>query len=209
MSNLTYCYVFYIWHNSELNAEHLWTEMPYCSEVWGFWKKSLMLTLCYIYLMKIQYIYIYAFSRRFYPKQLTIVLRLYIFCQYMCSLGIEPTTFCVADAMLYHWATQILWHFIWHFLQPLLQSSVSHDPTGMLRFCLLSMLFWKVRFIYIFIYIFLMNRNERKKHTAPKLLNSGVFLNFIPYWLCYGHYWYLINDNPAFAFLWNLNYNFI
>ncbi len=24
----------------------------------------------------------------------------------MCSLGIEPTTFCTADAMLYHWATQ-------------------------------------------------------------------------------------------------------
>ncbi len=30
----------------------------------------------------------------------------YTFCQYMCSLGIEPTTFCAADAMLYHWATQ-------------------------------------------------------------------------------------------------------
>ncbi len=48
------------------------------------------------------YIYIYAFSRRFYPKRLTIAFRLYI----MCSLGIEPTTFCAADAMLYHWATQ-------------------------------------------------------------------------------------------------------
>ncbi len=23
----------------------------------------------------------------------------------MCSLGIKPTTFCAADAMLYHWAT--------------------------------------------------------------------------------------------------------
>ncbi len=29
--------------------------------------------------------------------------RLYIFCQYVCSLGIEPTTF--GNAMLYHWAT--------------------------------------------------------------------------------------------------------
>ncbi len=28
------------------------------------------------------------------------------FNQYVCSLGIEPTTFCAADAMLYHWATQ-------------------------------------------------------------------------------------------------------
>ncbi len=52
------------------------------------------------------YIYIYAFSRRFYPKRLTIAFRLYIFNQCMCSLGIEPTTFCAADAMLYHWATQ-------------------------------------------------------------------------------------------------------
>ncbi len=50
--------------------------------------------------------YIYAFSRRFYPKRLTIAFTLYIFCQYMCSLGIEPTTFCAANAMLYHWATE-------------------------------------------------------------------------------------------------------
>ncbi len=28
--------------------------------------------------------------------------RLYIFCQYVCSLGIEPITFCAANAMLYH-----------------------------------------------------------------------------------------------------------
>ncbi len=38
------------------------------------------------------YIYIYAFSRRFYPKQYN-TFRLYIFCQYVCTLGIEPTTF--------------------------------------------------------------------------------------------------------------------
>ncbi len=52
--------------------------------------------------------YIYAFSRRFYPKWLTITFRLYIFYQYVCSLGIEPTTFCAADAMFYHWAIQEL-----------------------------------------------------------------------------------------------------
>ncbi len=46
------------------------------------------------------YIYIYAFSRRFYPKRLTSAFRLCMFCQYMCSLGIEPTTFCAANAML-------------------------------------------------------------------------------------------------------------
>ncbi len=29
----------------------------------------------------------------------------FFFNQYVCSLGIEPTTFCAANAMLYHWAT--------------------------------------------------------------------------------------------------------
>ncbi len=33
---------------------------------------------------------------------------LYIFCQYVYSLGIEPTTFCTANAMLYQWATGTL-----------------------------------------------------------------------------------------------------
>ncbi len=51
-------------------------------------------------------IYIYTFSRRFYPKRLS-AFRLYIFFnQYVRSLGIEPTTFCAANAMLYHWATE-------------------------------------------------------------------------------------------------------
>ncbi len=33
---------------------------------------------------------------------------LYIFCKYVCSLGIEHTIFCAANAMLYHWATGTL-----------------------------------------------------------------------------------------------------
>ncbi len=45
------------------------------------------------------YIYIYAFSRRFYPKRLTV------HCQYMCSLGIEPTTFALLTQCSNHWAT--------------------------------------------------------------------------------------------------------
>ncbi len=53
------------------------------------------------------YIYIYAFSRRFYPKRLKVHSGC-IFCQYVCSLGIEPTNFCAANAMLYHWATRTL-----------------------------------------------------------------------------------------------------
>ncbi len=30
---------------------------------------------------------------------------LYVFYQYVCFLGIEPTTFCAVNTMLYHWAT--------------------------------------------------------------------------------------------------------
>ncbi len=29
----------------------------------------------------------------------------FVFYQYMCTLGIEPTTFCAANTMFYHWAT--------------------------------------------------------------------------------------------------------
>ncbi len=38
-------------------------------------------------------IYIYAFSRCFYPKRLTVHSRYTLYCQYVCSLGIKPTTF--------------------------------------------------------------------------------------------------------------------
>ncbi len=34
------------------------------------------------------------------------IFRLYMYCQYVCSLGIEPTTFCAANEMLYLWATE-------------------------------------------------------------------------------------------------------
>ncbi len=36
------------------------------------------------------------------------------FYQYVCSLGIEPTTFNAANAMLYHWATGTLVKNIFH-----------------------------------------------------------------------------------------------
>ncbi len=40
------------------------------------------------------YCYIYAFCRRFYPKRLTVHSGYTcFFYQYVCSLGIEPTTF--------------------------------------------------------------------------------------------------------------------
>ncbi len=51
------------------------------------------------------YIYIYAFSRRFYPKRLTVHSGYTFFCQYVCSLGIEPTTFALLTQCSNHWAT--------------------------------------------------------------------------------------------------------
>ncbi len=35
----------------------------------------------------------------------------FFFYQYVCSLGIEPRTFCAANAMLYHWATGTCWRY--------------------------------------------------------------------------------------------------
>ncbi len=43
------------------------------------------------------YIYIYAFSRCFYPKRLTIAFRLYIFISMCVPCESKPTTFCAAD----------------------------------------------------------------------------------------------------------------
>ncbi len=58
-----------------------------------------------VHLIHMYYIYIYAFSRIL-SKATCSAFRLHIvFYQYVCSLGIEPTTFYTANAMLYHWAT--------------------------------------------------------------------------------------------------------
>ncbi len=44
----------------------------------------------------------------FIQSDLQCIQAIHIFYQYVCSLGIEPTTFCAANAMLYHWATGTL-----------------------------------------------------------------------------------------------------
>ncbi len=47
----------------------------------------------------------YTFKQTLLSKATYSAFRLYIFFQYVRSLGIEPTTFCTANTMLYHWAT--------------------------------------------------------------------------------------------------------
>ncbi len=41
----------------------------------------------------------------FIQSDLQCIQAIHFFFQYVCSLGIEPTTFCAANAMLYHQAT--------------------------------------------------------------------------------------------------------
>ncbi len=41
------------------------------------------------------------------PEELAYsAFRVYMYCQYVCFLGIEPMTVCAANTMLYHWATE-------------------------------------------------------------------------------------------------------
>ncbi len=42
----------------------------------------------------------------FIQSDLLYIQAIHFFNEYVCSLGIEPTTFCAANAMLYHWATR-------------------------------------------------------------------------------------------------------
>ncbi len=92
-----------------------------------FRKTSLMLTkAAFLFDQKYtknSYNFMYAFSRRFYPKWLTVRLGYKFFCQYVCSLGIEPITF----TLLTQCSTRkvILWNIIDMAKQPLIQSSVS------------------------------------------------------------------------------------
>ncbi len=54
------------------------------------------------------YIYIYAFSRRFYPKWLTVHSGYNIFLSVHVFPGNRIHNLCAANAMLYHWATGTL-----------------------------------------------------------------------------------------------------
>ncbi len=45
----------------------------------------------------------------FIQSDLQCIQVIHLFYQYVCSLGIEPTTFCAANTMLYHWATGTLY----------------------------------------------------------------------------------------------------
>ncbi len=93
-----------------------------------------------------------------YPKRLQVIH----FCQYVCSLGIEPTTFCAVNTMLYHWATGTF-NDIWHlFLLSLL---------GVYLLLLLRVIYYSLYmsscFLPLFIYsIFIQNRLFQSSFTV-------------------------------------------
>ncbi len=62
----------------------------------------------------------------FIQNNLQCIQVILFFHQYVCSLGIEPTTFCTANAMLYHWALRSF--FIFNYKQLIKQTAVSWDP---------------------------------------------------------------------------------
>ncbi len=64
--------------------------------------------LFYIYFLNGCYIYIYAFSRRFYPKRLTIAFRLYIFVS-ICVPWDVLVRICIA---VYHFVILHIWNTI-------------------------------------------------------------------------------------------------
>ncbi len=70
--------------------------------------KLLFLSYIFMITIKMSISSIYAFSRRFYPKRLTVHSGYTFFGQYMCSLGIEPTTFAQLTQCSNHWATGTL-----------------------------------------------------------------------------------------------------
>ncbi len=79
-----------------------------------------------------------TFSRRFYPKRLTFRYSLHF--QYECSLGIEPTTFCTANTMLYHWATGTYYYYF----------SYEHTHTQSIFVTFYYMVIWLIAFFWPF-----------------------------------------------------------
>ncbi len=87
--------------------------------------------------------------------------RLYIYYQYVCFLGIEPTTFCAANTMLYHWATFICCSFALDSAQ---------NSLGILR-CDCTMLCNKIHALCIIISDMVMRKLSTKtvhKETFPQ-----------------------------------------
>ncbi len=66
------------------------------------------------HLNHLRFIYIY---QTLFSKATYSTFRLYILCQYVCSLGIKPTTFSAANAMLYHNALPPVIHSCLHLLR--------------------------------------------------------------------------------------------
>ncbi len=130
----------YCWLLLQIYPCYLWSRVTFGSVWWWsssvVWCVRISFTKCMVpsFLKTVQifkshivysnfYINIYAFSRHFYPKRLTVHSG-YTFIVSLCSLGIEPTTFvlltqCSTTEPQEHFTHACLWcdqftKWVWH-----------------------------------------------------------------------------------------------
>ncbi len=78
----------------------------------------------------------------FIQSDLQCIQAIHLFHQYVCSLGIEPTTFCAANTMLYYWATgTLLMHILYVLFMSLCVPVLRKRSTGGLLEMAFVMLF--------------------------------------------------------------------
>ncbi len=107
-------------------------------------------------------------AEAFIQSNLQCIQAIHFFYQYVCCLGIEPTTFCDANTMLYHWTTGI---------QPSSSSSLvqSHRYFGVLctviHYYCISI--WILLICVVCVATLYHVREKRKKKIdAPSLLST-------------------------------------
>ncbi len=115
----------------------------------------------------------FTFIRRFYPKQVTVHSGYTFFCQYMCSLGIKPTTFALLTQCSNHWATGT-WYTI--------------NNSAVINIIIL--------FIYLFLHLCIWHKLLSKvNYIAFKhFVSSCIFWESNPWpWYCYHHVLYCLS----------------
>ncbi len=86
-----------------------------------------------MYLAHVSYITFMHLADAFIQSDLQCIQNIIFFYQYVCSLGIEPTTFCAANAMLYHWATGTSYSIFVHVFYLSNRTDMLYTPQYTLR----------------------------------------------------------------------------
>ncbi len=79
------------------SCDVLWS----CTEtLWKWWRHA------HVYYFTFTFMYL---ADTFIQSDLQCIQAIHLYCQYMCSLGIEPTTFALQTQCSNHWATGTMW----------------------------------------------------------------------------------------------------